>query len=1135
MGFAMSVTNDEPDATLESGLNPDQLDAVVHRGSPLLVVAGAGSGKTRVLTHRIAHLIDEGVPPSAILAITFTNKAAEEMRHRVAALVGPITRGMWISTFHSACVRILRANADRLGYPRQFSIYDQADAQRLTGYVIRDLHLDSKRFPPRGVHGAISRWKNELVSPAEAKLVADNPFARKHADVFAEYQLRLQRAGAMDFDDLLTKTVELLRQHPDVLAGYQQRFQHLLVDEYQDTNLAQNELVLMLGAAHGNVTVVGDTDQCLPGEAMISTPTGPMRIEGVRVGDQVLGTAGASAPAVGTVVDIRSSSTAGPLIRVVVASGDRRVVVRATPFHLVPARLVPIADTHVVYLMYRADRGYRIGRTTGMRSPGRKMAAQPGHIVRANQEHADALWVLRCCPTVAEASYYESFFAARYGLPTACFHSVGRNLAMDDTYLQRLYSELDTELGAKELMDELLLHPDFPHHRPQNGARRSTLNLTMFSDARGTSAYHRVQWSSNRMDLAESLAGAGVAVRSAKGSAVRYETSWKDYGRALDDAWRVATAGGLDIKRRMAVGGAIYDVMPLSHVRPGMEVLIEVDGRLEVGSVESSRVEEFEGRVFDLEVTPTHNYVADGMVVHNSVYRFRGADFRNILQFEDAFPATQTIVLDQNYRSSQTILDAANAVISNNDDRKDKNLWTDAGRGDKIVRYHADDEGDEARFVASTLMRLHDDGERWGDTAVLYRTNAQSRIIEEAFMRLGIPYRVVGGTRFYDRREIKDAMGYLKAVVNTADEVSIKRVINVPKRGIGEASIAKLDAFAAAGSMTFFEAMHHASEAGVGGASARAIDSFAEQLDRLSALARQVATSDDDAPATDDDDAPAAVSPADLLQCVLDESGYLAELEAIDTVEAHGRLENLGELVSSAREFTRLDEFLEQVALVADTDELPDDQDSGGQVVLLTLHSAKGLEFATVFLIGMEDGIFPHIRSLTEPDELAEERRLAYVGITRAERRLYLTSAWSRTMFGTTMYNVPSRFLDEIPSELLDEQGDRARRPGRSSLRSRDSGAPPYRRRRDTQGSDEHRERVVDAAMAAGRGSAPAPSKSQELGLRIGDDVEHPAFGEGVVIDIQGSGDNMEATINFPGSGTKHLALEWAPLRKIPR
>ncbi|MEJ7720535.1 MAG: 3'-5' exonuclease [Ilumatobacteraceae bacterium] len=873
----------------------------------------------------------------------------------------------------------------------------------------------------------------------------------------------------------MTKTVELLRQHPDVLAGYQQRFQHLLVDEYQDTNLAQNELVLMLGAAHGNVTVVGDTDQCLPGEAMISTPTGPMRIEGVRVGDQVLGTAGASAPAVGTVVDIRSSSTAGPLIRVVVASGDRRVVVRATPFHLVPARLVPIADTHVVYLMYRADRGYRIGRTA--------------------TEH-DLGWELRECGSAADAIAHATALAERYQIPRA---------DLDGTFGR---SEVRT--GVKRLMDDELLHPDFPHRRPCDDGR-STVELTMF----GQQSTHTV--------------GA-----IPKGSAVRYETSWKDYGRALDGTWRVATAGGLDIKRRMAVGGAIYDVMPLSHVRPGMEVLIEVDGRLEVGSVESSRVEEFEGRVFDLEVTPTHNYVADGMVVHNSVYRFRGADFRNILQFEEAFPSTQTIVLDQNYRSSQTILDAANAVISNNDDRKDKNLWTDAGRGDKIVRYHADDEGDEARFVASTLMRLHDDGERWGDTAVLYRTNAQSRIIEEAFMRLGIPYRVVGGTRFYDRREIKDAMGYLKAVVNTADEVSIKRVINVPKRGIGEASIAKLGAFAAAGSMTFFEAMHHASEAGVGGASARAIDSFAEQLDRLSALARQVATSDDDAPATDDDDAPAAVSPADLLQCVLDESGYLAELEAIDTVEAHGRLENLGELVSSAREFTRLDEFLEQVALVADTDELPDDQDSGGQVVLLTLHSAKGLEFATVFLIGMEDGIFPHIRSLTEPDELAEERRLAYVGITRAERRLYLTSAWSRTMFGTTMYNVPSRFLDEIPSELLDEQGDRAGdRAGRACA------AVTVARRRTAAGVTRRGPTSTASGWSTPRwrpgGSAPAPSKSQELGLRIGDDVEHPAFGEGVVIDIQGSGDNMEATINFPGSGTKHLALEWAPLRKIPR
>ncbi|HEY3485530.1 MAG TPA: UvrD-helicase domain-containing protein, partial [Ilumatobacteraceae bacterium] len=419
------------------GLNPDQLDAVVHAGGPLLVVAGAGSGKTRVLTHRIAHLIHEGVHPSRILAITFTNKAAAEMRERVGTLVGPVVRTMWVSTFHSACVRILRADGDRLGYPRQFSIYDQADAVRLTGYVIRDLHLDSKRFTPRGVHGLISLWKNELLDPAGAAARAGNVFDRKHADIYAEYQARLHKAGAMDFDDLLVNVVRLFREHPDVLQKYRERFEHILVDEYQDTNQAQNEIVLLLAGGHQNVCVVGDSDQ--------------------------------------------------------------------------------------------------------------------------------------------------------------------------------------------------------------------------------------------------------------------------------------------------------------------------------------------------------------------SVYRFRGADFRNILQFEDAFPEVTTIVLDQNYRSTQTILDAANAVISNNVERKPKALWTDSGHGDRIVRYHADDEGDEATWVGHTTRRLHgDEGVNFREVAVLYRTNAQSRVIEEAFMRLGVPYKVVGGTRFYDRREIKDAMAYLRAVINPADEVSVKRIINVPKRGIGDASIDRL-------------------------------------------------------------------------------------------------------------------------------------------------------------------------------------------------------------------------------------------------------------------------------------------------------------------------------------------------------
>jgi DNA helicase-2/ATP-dependent DNA helicase PcrA len=769
-----------------ASLNPDQLDAVVHRGGPLLVVAGAGSGKTRVLTHRIAHLIHEGVPASSILAITFTNKAADEMKHRVAALVGPMVKAMWVCTFHSACVRILRAHGDALGYPRTFSIYDQSDAQRLAGYVIRDLGLDAKRFPPRAVHGQISIWKNELVTPEEALVKADNPFSRKHAEVYVDYQARLAKAGAMDFDDLLMKTVQLFREHPDVLAHYQQRFQHVLVDEYQDTNMAQNEIALSLAAHSGQVTIVGDGDQ--------------------------------------------------------------------------------------------------------------------------------------------------------------------------------------------------------------------------------------------------------------------------------------------------------------------------------------------------------------------SVYGWRGADVRNILQFEEAFDDVTTIILDQNYRSTQTILDAANAVIRNNPDRKEKHLWSEKGGGDRIMRYHAEDEGDEATFVARTMQSVQRESHAmWKEMAAFYRTNAQSRVLEEAFMRFGIPYKVIGGTRFYDRREIKDAMAYLRAVVNPADEVSIKRVLNVPKRGVGESSVGKLDAFAKADGITFADAMRHAQEAGLTGPAARGVESFVRLLDEMSVLADQEGT-----------------GPGDLLQAVMDGSGYLAELEAEmeGSVEAAGRLENIGEMIGSAREFTRIDEFLEQVALVADTDEIDDDD----KVVLMTLHSAKGLEYPVVFLVGMEEGLFPSSRSLTEPTQMEEERRLAYVGITRAQQKLFVSHAWSRQLFGTTNYSPPSRFLDEIPAELVEQSGAVGGRStsGRQSYRNRSGGgyggAPPAYRRRDadddagsTRGSgnrspvssfdpdddvDWHRERVVDAALAAGR-REPAQSNSQDLGLRIGDDVEHPAFGEGVIIEIRGQGDRAEATIRFREAGTKHLSLAWAPLKKL--
>ena len=1122
---------------LLSGLNPVQLEAVTHVDGPLLVVAGAGSGKTRVLTHRIAHLIrNEGISPFEILAITFTNKAADEMKQRVAALVGPVAEKMWVSTFHSACVRILRRDGKALGYPSSFTIYDQADAVRLTGYVIRDLNLDAKRFPARSIHAAISAAKNDGKSAADYAAGAQAIFERKIADVFTLYQERLEKAGAMDFDDLLGNAVRLLREHPDVLEHYRRRFRHVLVDEYQDTNHVQNELVTLLSSEHRNVCIVGDSDQCLPPDTLVSTPTGPRRIDEIEVGDLVYGTAGGLDPVAGPVTAVMPGRSTGPVVRV--RAGGHEL--RGTPHHIVPARSVHRPGRWFVYLMWRADRGYRVGQTKSVRtnSAGQQQA---GFVVRCGQEHADKLWVLRECPDQAEASFWEAYYAAHYGLPTACFHGVGRSLAMDETWLARLYRDLDTRPGAERLMADLLLHPDFPHHRPQNGQRRQTLNLTMFSDVRANAPYHRVQWSSNRADVAEQLVDAGLSVRRGRtATAHRFETSRRDYGEALALARRAAEAGGLEVRRRVAVDQTVYDYTPLSHLRVGMAVLVEQDGALVEVPVDEVRVEHYDGPVYDLEVDHTHTYIADGVLVHNSIYQFRGADVRNILEFEDAFPDATVIVLEQNYRSTQTILDAANAVIANNLGRKPKELWTDQGHGTAIVRYHADDEGDESQWVAHQISHLHDGAYRWGDVAVFYRTNAQSRVMEDQLMRSGIPYKVIGGTRFYDRREIKDALAYLKAVVNPADEVSVKRVLNVPKRGVGDSTVGRLDAWANAHGVAFFESLRRADDAGVTGRAVKGIASFVTLLEVLQAEHLDGA------------------GPGELLEHILQRSGYVAELEAEHSIEAEGRIENLAELAGAARDFESVDAFLEQVGLVADTDQLDDDDSA---VILMTLHSAKGLEFPAVFLIGLEDGVFPHLRSIGEPDQLEEERRLANVGITRARERLNLSHARSRTLYGSTQYNPPSRFLDEIPAALVEVvEGSRrgSRRSSASSAGSSRYGSGGYGQRRSggeatdvpsgrtfgarsdrgesSGGSgrgaawDEHRERVVESAL---RPTPPSPSGADQIGLKAGDDVRHNTFGEGVIQRIEGSGEKAVAVVHFAGVGEKQLLLNWAPLEKL--
>ncbi len=1110
---SLGVLMDAAPSTLTAGLNPVQARAVTHPDGPLLVVAGAGSGKTRVLTHRIAWLIDQGVSPFQILAITFTNKAADEMRRRVVELVGRVVERMWISTFHAACLRILRRDAVRLGYRSGFSIYDQADAVRLTGYVVRDLGLDAKKFPARAVHAVISAAKNDLVDFETYAARAAGPHERRIADLYREYQARLLAASAMDFDDLLTVTVSLLESFPELLAHYQGRFEHVLVDEYQDTNAAQNRIVLLLAGAHHNVTVVGDSDQCLPEGSLVATATGMRPVESVRVGDVVLGTSGELAPVEQRVTHVEEGRYSGRLYRV--SAGGRELV--ATPHHITLARLDCDPAQWSVFLVCRLDLGYRVGFCRTARA--RRCVGEEG---------ASKAWVLRTCGSREEAAWWQAHLAASFGLPTVRFGGPGHELGPDDAAVSRLYASVDTVLRAKDLMDAYDLHPDFPH---VGGRSSQFLELTMFSGPRGTVPCHRIRCSPIEPAAAGRLAAEGFRVRpGSMAGADSLETSTASYGEALRLARVAALAGRLDVTRRARIGDRVYAFQPVSHLRPGMHVLVQAEGGMVEVPVDSVTTEQYSGRVFDFEVEPGHTYLASGWLVHNSIYRFRGADIRNILQFEKAFPRATVIALEQNYRSTQTILDAANAVIVNNLQRKAKSLWTDRLGGETIVSYLAEDERDEGAWLVAEAARLHEHGYQWGDVAVFYRTNAQSRAVEEELVRRGVPYKVVGGTRFYDRREVKDLLAYLRAVANPADEVSLKRVVNVPKRGVGDTSIARVEQFARAGGLAFADALAQAASAGVTGRALTGIDWLLGLLAELRASVRRAPGPEGAAPAgggpapAGGGAAPAGggpyggdglVGPAELIEAVLQRTGYLAELQAEDTVESHGRIENLEELVGAAREAPDLDAFLEEVSLVADADEV--DADSS-QVLLMTLHTAKGLEFPVVFLIGMEDGVFPHLRSLGEPDELEEERRLAYVGITRAKERLYFSHAWCRNLWGQTQYNPPSRFLQEIPDGLVRPAGG-GHRPVRSGS-SRASFAPS-------------REEIVEAAVRRGRQATPVRGTGAEaLGLRAGDSVVHGKWGEGVVIDVRGEGEKAEATVRFPGLGDKHLLLHLAPLAR---
>ncbi len=1074
-------------------LNPAQREAVLTTEGPLLVVAGAGSGKTRVLTYRVAHLINAcGVKPNEILAITFTNKAAGEMRERLEDLLGPVANAIWILTFHAACGRILRREAPRLGYRSNFTIYDSADQVRLTKACLEELERDPKRFVPRGIHAQISAAKNQLVTPAEYAERVASFYDQTVAEVYDLYQRRLFASNAVDFDDLLMLTVQVLERFPEARERWQKAFRYVLVDEYQDTNHAQYRLLQLLAEKHRNVCAVGDPDQCLVAGTLVMMSDGTKKpIERVRRGDEVRSCHGSGRFAPSRVTRVHRSTRRNGIA--ITTRGGRRIVSTPEHTHFAGFKTGATPQLHMTYLMWKAGSGFRIGTsTTYADGRGRPL---PGPAMRLNGEHADACWVLSVHETEAEARSAETLLSLRYRLPTIPFVARpygagdGKSLVGSQGRIDGIFRQLDTEKDAHRLLRDQGLSFDFPHFTSATtttGKRlRRRLTVCLCGDSRGSGPLHRISLFGYDAAGGQALREAGFSVRPAyKGSdGWRVETAHSGFETLVERVEDIEEVLDVSVRftaRLAAQEGTAKDrnalpFMPASAVRPGM-VMVDENGAFDL--VENVEPVVLDEPVYDLDVERTHNFIADGLVTHNSIYAFRGADIRNILEFERDFGETRTIALEQNYRSTNSILGSANSLIEHNRERKPKNLWSDLGEGEPVRALEVEDEHAEARFVAAEIAMLVEEDYSGSEIAVFYRTNAQSRVLEDVLVRQGVAYQVIGGPRFYERAEVKDVIAYLQAIDNPYDAVSLQRIANKPRRGIGEASLARLQSHADAFGISLWEALPQAEDAGISGAPLRAVQQFHGLLQSLMAGALDMEVSE-------------------LIERVLERSGYLESLRAERTIEAQGRIENLQELVGVAQEYQHTAEepslsgFLQEISLYSDQDAIRGEQ---SLVTLMTLHNAKGLEFRAVFMIGMEEGIFPHARSIEEQG-LEEERRLAYVGMTRAKERLVLTHASARSLYGSRSYNLPSRFLDELPDDKVER----------------------------------HR---LQPASWSGYGSPTGVAPREEHpSLSTGDSVRHETLGEGVVTAIERGG---LVTVRFASDGSeRRLMLDYAPLERI--
>ena len=1044
------------------GLNEDQRQAVASPLGAALVLAGAGSGKTRVLVHRVAWLIQvEGASPNSILAVTFTNKAAAEMRSRIETLLGLPSGAMWLGTFHGLAHRLLRIHWREAGLPQSFQILDSEDQARVLRKVLKALDLDETRWIPREILWFINAQKDEGHRPKHIKDDGD-PTRRQLIKIYQAYEDACQRAGVVDFAELLLRAYELWRDNPALLEHYRTRFRHVLVDEFQDTNSIQYKWLMLLAKPDGLPFVVGDDDQCLAAGTQVTMSDGAKRaIESIVPGESVLSNYGGGDLRPARVTECFAKRRRGQLVCLHLRSG---AIIKSTPEHVHFAGYVlgETPQTYFLYLMHKEGVGFRLG-TTQVYTEGQ---ARPmvGFKQRALQEHADALWIIRTHASENEARIDEVLTSLRFGLPI-------------------------TLVAAERLLEEVGLDIDRPHHQPQGrNSNRRNIVITLCGDRRGGTPMHRISVVGVSAKDRAVLEAMGLNIRAAKADSPswRFETVRADFG----DLMAIARAIRERLDGRYILQGHMLEKsLPFTtaaSIRSGMVMVVD-SGRFDV--VERIEYETYDAKVYDINVERTHNFIAGGVVTHNSIYRWRGARVENLNQFRRDFPKAVLYKLEQNYRSTGTILKAANALIANNAGRLGKTLWTSGEDGDRVKLYAAFNERDEADFVVNRIREWVSRGGARREVAVLYRSNAQSRVFEEAFLNARMPYRVYGGLRFFERAEIKDALAYLRLVASRADDTSFERVVNLPVRGIGSKTVDVVRDNARATATSLWNSALACVQGVLPQRAALALQSFLGLIDKLAAEVQ-------------------GLELHEQVDHVIQMSGLIEHYKKEKGERGEGRIENLLELVSAAQgfspeteaetELSPLESFLAHAVLESGEGQADPYDDC---VQMMTLHSAKGLEFPVVFMAGMEDGLFPHQRSVADLAGLEEERRLCYVGATRAMRHLYITYAEQRRLYGVDTYGQPSRFISELPPELVEE------------VRPRLQVSRPVFVKRNTGGS--------------------SLDESPAQGMRMGSRVRHSKFGDGVVLNFEGNGPHARIQVNFERQGTKWLMLSYANLEVV--